>query len=41
VFKILVGKLYEKKPNGRSGQRWEGNIRVDVRGSVSNTLPKI
>jgi hypothetical protein len=28
---ILVGKLEGKRPLGRSGLRWELNIRMDLR----------
>jgi hypothetical protein len=31
VFKILVGKLEEKRPLGRSRRRWEDGIRMDLR----------
>ena len=29
-FKILTDKPTRKRPLGRSGRRWEGNIRMDL-----------
>jgi hypothetical protein len=31
TYKILVGKHEGKRPRGRSGCRWEDNIRMDLR----------
>jgi hypothetical protein len=31
AYRILVGKPEGKRPLGRSGRRWEGNIRMDLR----------
>jgi len=30
VYRILVGKLEEKRPLGRHRRRWENNIRTDL-----------
>jgi hypothetical protein len=30
MYKILVGKLEEKRPLGRSRHRWEDGIRTDL-----------
>ena len=31
VFDILTGKLAGKRPLGRPGQRWEDNIRLNLK----------
>ena len=31
VYRIMVGKPEGKRPLGRNGGRWEGNIEVDFR----------
>jgi hypothetical protein len=31
VYRILVGKLEEKRPHWRPTHRWEDNIRMDHR----------
>jgi hypothetical protein len=31
VYKVLVGKLEEKRPLGRSRRRWEDGIKMDLR----------
>jgi hypothetical protein len=31
VFKMLVGKTEGRRPLGRSRQRWEDNIKMDLR----------
>jgi hypothetical protein len=31
VYSILVGKPEGKRPHGRPGRRWEGNIGQDLR----------
>jgi hypothetical protein len=31
VYKILVRKPEGKRPLGRPGHRWEGNIRIDLK----------
>jgi hypothetical protein len=31
VYKVLVGKPEEKKPLERPGNRWEDEIRMDLR----------
>jgi hypothetical protein len=31
VYKILVGKLEEKRTLGRSRRRWEDGIKIDLR----------
>lgn len=28
--KVMIGKLEGKKPLGRLGHRWEGEIRIDL-----------
>ena len=30
AFKILIGKLMEKRPLGRPRRKWEDNIRMDL-----------
>jgi hypothetical protein len=30
VYKVLVGKLEEKRPMGRPRRRWEDNIKADL-----------
>jgi hypothetical protein len=30
-YSILVGRPEEKRPLGKPGRRWEGNIRINVR----------
>ena len=30
AFKILTGKLSEKRPIGRPRRRWEDNVRMDL-----------
>ena len=30
VHKVLVGKLYGKRPLGRPRRRWEDNIKMDL-----------
>jgi len=30
VYRVLVGKSEEKRPLGRSGRRWENNIKMDL-----------
>jgi hypothetical protein len=30
AYRVLVGKYVRKRPLGRPGRRWEGNIRVDL-----------
>jgi len=30
AYKILVGKREGKRPRGRSGRRWEDNIRMNL-----------
>jgi hypothetical protein len=30
VFRVLVGKLKEKRPLGRPKRRWEDNIKMDL-----------
>jgi hypothetical protein len=30
VYRVLVGKLEEKRPLGRPRRRWEDNIRMDL-----------
>ena len=37
AFKILTGKPTGKKPLGRPRQRWEDNIRMDLKGIGINT----
>jgi hypothetical protein len=32
AYKILVGKLEEKRPLERHGRWWEDDIRMDLRG---------
>jgi hypothetical protein len=34
VYKVLVGKPEGKRPLGRPRRRWDGGIRMDVRGVV-------
>ena len=36
AFKILMGKPTGKKPLGRPSRRWEGNIRMDLKGMGIN-----
>ena len=31
AYRILVGKLEEKRPLGRPNRRWEDNIKMDLR----------
>jgi hypothetical protein len=31
AYRILVGKFEEKRPLGRPRNRWENNIKVDLR----------
>jgi hypothetical protein len=31
AYKILIGRLKEKRPLGRPGHKWEDNIRIDLR----------
>jgi hypothetical protein len=31
VYRVLVGKPEGKRPLGRHGRRWEGNIKIDLR----------
>jgi hypothetical protein len=31
AYKILVGKVEEKRPVGRRGRRWHDNIKMDLR----------
>jgi hypothetical protein len=33
AYGILVGKLEEKIPLGRSRRRWEDNIKMDLKGT--------
>ena len=35
AFKILTGKPTGKRPLGRPRRRWEDNIRMDLKGTVS------
>ena len=37
TFKILIGKLTEKRPIGKSRRRWEGNIKKDLKEMGINT----
>jgi hypothetical protein len=30
VYRVLVGKLEEKRPLGRPRRRWEDNIKMDL-----------
>ena len=30
LYRLLVGKRGGKRPLGRSGRRWEGNIKIDL-----------
>jgi hypothetical protein len=30
LYRVLVGKLEEKRPLGRPGCRWEDNIKMDL-----------
>ena len=30
VYRVLVGKLEEKRPFGRPRRRWEDNIKMDL-----------
>jgi len=30
VYRVLVGKSEGKRPLGRPGRRWEGNIKIDL-----------
>jgi hypothetical protein len=30
VYRVLVGKPEGKRPLGRPGRRWEGNVMMDV-----------
>jgi hypothetical protein len=30
VYRVLVGKLEEKRPLGRQRRRWEDNIKMDL-----------
>jgi hypothetical protein len=30
VYRVLVGKLEEKRPLGRPRRRWENNIKMDL-----------
>jgi len=30
TYRVLVGKLVEKKPLGRPRRRWEDNIKMDL-----------
>ena len=30
VYRVLVGKLVEKRPLGRPKRRWEDNIKMDL-----------
>jgi hypothetical protein len=32
AYRILVGKLEEKRPLGRPRRRWVDNIKIDLRG---------
>ena len=32
VYRVLVGKLEEKRPLGRPRRRWEDNIKMDLQG---------
>jgi hypothetical protein len=41
VYKILVGKLEEKRPLGRHRQRWDDNIKMDLREQVLERVVKI
>jgi hypothetical protein len=34
VYRVLVGKLEERRPLGRPRRRWEDNIRMDLWGVV-------
>ena len=31
TFRILTGKPIGERPSGRLGQRWEENIRMDIK----------
>jgi len=31
VYRVLVGKLEEKRPLGRPRRRWENNIKMDLK----------
>ena len=31
AYRVLVGKLEEKRPLGRPRRRWEDNIKMDLR----------
>jgi hypothetical protein len=31
AYRVLVGKQERKRPLGRSGRRWENNIKMDLR----------
>jgi hypothetical protein len=33
-YKVLVGECEGKRPLGSSGHRWEGNIKMDLKGWV-------
>jgi hypothetical protein len=34
VYRVLMGKPEGKRPLGRKRRKWEGGIRMDLRGSV-------
>jgi len=38
AYKILVGKPEGKRPLGRPRGRWEGFIRMDLRGIISENV---
>ena len=37
AFKMLTGKPTGKRPLGRLRHRWDGNIRMDIKGIGINT----
>jgi hypothetical protein len=41
VYKILIGKSEEKRSLGKPRRRWEDNIRVDLKGIVSEDVDGI
>ena len=30
LYRVMVGKTEEKRPLGRSGRRWEDNVKMDI-----------
>jgi hypothetical protein len=38
IYKVLTGKHRRKRPLGRPMRRWEGNVKMDLRGMVSEVV---